>query len=305
VSPFRWRELDARTWVVERGGGNTTVLLERGGAVVIDAKVGGVGNGLAREIAKRFGAVQAVIATHHHGDHAGGFGAFAGARLISHTKAAPRLQAMTPRMVGWAKTQRKAFVDSIFNSLAKDFDVQRTPEVEADVNAFLDALASDKPPRLVADELVNDGQELRFGETTLRVLHHGAAHTDNDIAIIDANRRLVVVGDLLFSKHHPFVDVQAGATTTGWQAFLDAIVRTAPRDARVIAGHGDDTDLAGLGAQGAYFDRVRTMARAARAEGRTREQFMTTPNRDFVGFGFADGWKENLGVLFDEVGAGK
>src|SRR5687768_12546577 len=42
TSPFRWREIDARTWIVERGGGNTTVLLEPGGVVVIDAKVGGM-----------------------------------------------------------------------------------------------------------------------------------------------------------------------------------------------------------------------------------------------------------------------
>jgi hypothetical protein len=50
---------------------------------------------------------------------------------------------------------------------------------------------------------------------------------------------------------------------------------------------------------------VRTLARAARTEGRTRDQCTETPNRDFDGFGFADGWKENLGLMFDEVAAGR
>jgi glyoxylase-like metal-dependent hydrolase (beta-lactamase superfamily II) len=300
ATPFRWRELDARTWVVERGGGNTTVLLERDGVVVIDAKVGGMGITLAREVAQRFGAVQAVIATHHHGDHSGGMVAFPGARLLAHANAAPRIKAIAPRMIEVAKTQRTRYIDSIFASLAKDFDVQRDPATEADVAAFVDALASDRPPRFVPDELVADGQELRFGDTTLRFVHRGPGHTDNDIAIIDARRRLVVVGDLLFNGYHPFVDVQAGATTTGWQASLAAIAASAPANARVVAGHGDDTTLDGLRTQGTYFDRVRAMARAARAEGRSREEFIKTPNREFAGLGFADGWSSNLGVLYDE-----
>jgi cyclase len=304
-SPFRWRELDARTWVVERGGGNTTVLLERGGAVVIDAKVGGMGNALAREIASRFGDVQAVIATHHHGDHSGGYSAFGGARLIAHRNAGPRLQASATRMLDWAKTARTRFIDGLHDSLARDFEVQRSPATEADVVAFVDSLASERPPRLVPDELMNDAQELRFGETSLRIVHHGPAHTDNDIAIIDSRRRLVMVGDLLFNRYHPFIDVRAGATTTGWQAFIETIADAAPTDARVIAGHGDDTDLAGLRTQSAYFERVRALARSARAEGRSREQFIETPNRDFETFGFAEGWKENLGVLFDEAVASK
>jgi glyoxylase-like metal-dependent hydrolase (beta-lactamase superfamily II) len=299
--PFIVRPLDATTWIIERGGGNVTVLLERGGAVLIDAKVGGAATAMAREITTRFGPVQAVIATHHHGDHSAGMVAFPGARLIAHRLAVPRIQANAPRMAEWARTVRQRLIDSLLNSLAKDFEVQRNPTVEADVAAYVDALAAAEPPRMVPDELVDDGAELRFGDSTLRVVHHGPGHTDNDIAIVDDRRKLAVVGDLLFSRHHPFIDTSAGASSTGWQSSLDAIARVARRDARVIAGHGPDTSLDGLRGQGAYFDRVRALARTARREGRSREEFMKTPEGEFAGFGFADGWSANLGVLYDEV----
>jgi cyclase len=300
-SPFRWRQLDARTWIVERGGGNTAVLLERGGAVVIDSKVGGIGSILAREIASRVGSVQAVIITHHHGDHSGGISAFPGARIIAQRNADPRLRSQSTQMTQWARTVRPRLIESMAQSLNRDFEVPPNPAIEAEIGAFVDSLVAASPPRLVADELVSDGQELRCGDSTILVVHHGPAHTDNDIALVDPRRKLTVVGDLLFNRFHPFIDVSAGATTSGWQGFIEAIARRAPSDTRIIAGHGDDSDLAGLRVQSAYFDRVRAMARAARAEGRTREQFMETPNGDFSGFGFADGWKANLGVLFDET----
>lgn len=300
-SPFLWRRVDARTWIVERGGGNTVVLLERGGAVVIDAKVSGIGNLLAREIASRFGGVQALIITHHHGDHSGGVSAFPGARIIAHHDADPRLRSRATQMTEWARTVRPRLIESMVQSLIRDFEVPRNAATEAEIAAFVDSLISASPPRLVADELVSDGQELRFGDTTLLVVHHGPGHTDNDIAVVDARRKLTVVGDLLFNRYHPFIDVSAGATTTGWQAFIETISKQAPPDARIIAGHGDDADLRGLRSQSAYFDRLRAMARAARAEGLSREQFIDTPNRDFAGFGFGDGWKTNLGVLYDET----
>jgi glyoxylase-like metal-dependent hydrolase (beta-lactamase superfamily II) len=300
-SRFRWRQRDPRTWIVERGGGNTTVLVERGGVVVVDAKVGGMGNALAREIKSRFGNVQALIITHHHGDHSGGINAFPGARIIAHRNAGPRLQSRSTQLIEAARTARQRLIDGTLASLARDFEVTRSAPVEAEIAAFADSLASATPPRLVADELLDDEQELRFGDSTFLVMHHGPGHTDNDVAILDPRRKLVVAGDLLFNRHHPFIDVSAGATTTGWQAFIEAIARKAAPDSRVIAGHGPDTDLAGLRSQSAYFDRVRTLARAARTEGRSREQFLETPNRDFAAFGFAEGWKDNLGVLFDET----
>lgn len=303
LSPFQWRKLDARTWVAARGGGNTTVFLEPGGAIVVDTKLSGMGSVLARDIAKRFGHVQAVIATHHHDDHTGGLSAFPDARLIAHAKAVPRVQQTITRLTEGARLARRRVIDDIFDSLAKDLEVKRTAALEAGVNAFLDALTAEPPPRTAPNELVADGHELRFGDTTLRILHHGPGHTDNDIAIFDAGRRMLIAGDLLFHRFHPFVDVSAGASTTGWQAFLRKISAECPGAVRVIAGHGDDTDLDGLAAQGAYFEQLRDLARAARRAGQTRERFLTTANDAFGSFGFADLWKENLGVVFDELAA--
>ena len=300
ASPFRWTELGPDAWMVERGGGNSTVLRERGGAVVIDLKLGGIGAALEREVRARVGPVQAVIITHHHADHSEGLPAFATDRSWAHRAAAARINADQARTTEAARANPARLVDRTYESLARDFDLARNEATEPDVRRFVEWAAAARPEARAPTILVDDRTEIEFGATRLELIHPGPAHTDNDLFVVDRRRGLVITGDLLFHRHHPFIDRDAGATTAGWQRALDQILAAAPERPKVVPGHGPVTTADALRAQRRYFDVVRELVERARAQGRTRQAITAIPASEFRGWGFGDLWSENLGVLYDE-----
>jgi glyoxylase-like metal-dependent hydrolase (beta-lactamase superfamily II) len=301
-SPFRWTQIGADAWVVERGGGNTTVLRERGGAVVIDVKFGGMGYALEREVRARVGPIQGIIVTHHHDDHSEGLAAFLPRRAHAYRAAVPRIRADTTRMTAAVRKDREGAVAAIFATLARDFEVRRTGATEPDVRRFVDWASHAEPDGRVPPDPLDAETNLTFGSTSLEVVHPGPAHTDNDIFVVDRRRNLLVAGDLLFHRHHPFVDRAAGATTEGWQRAIDRMTMDLPRTTIVVPGHGPVTRPEALAEQRRYFSVVRDLVVAERKAGRSREEILKLPNREFSRFGFVDLWKENLGVLFDELG---
>ncbi len=54
-SLFRWERIRPDAWVVFNGGGNVLVLADRGGAIVVDCKINGMGQLLRTEIGSRVG----------------------------------------------------------------------------------------------------------------------------------------------------------------------------------------------------------------------------------------------------------
>src|SRR5688572_28943558 len=107
-SLFRWERIRSHAWVVFNGGGNVLVIADRGGAIVVDCKINGIGQLLRAEVESRVGRIAAIVVTHHHDDHSGGYSAFVGTRAIAHSAALPRIRTRTVRQVDEArKTQRE------------------------------------------------------------------------------------------------------------------------------------------------------------------------------------------------------
>jgi glyoxylase-like metal-dependent hydrolase (beta-lactamase superfamily II) len=189
----------------------------------------------------------------------------------------------------------------LLESLAKDFNVPRSADSERAMQEELASLAAADPTKLVPAEPFDDRTELRIGDTVLDVRHVGPAHTDNDLFVYDARRGILHAGDLLFAKHHPFVDTAAGGTTTGWESALAEVQRSCTPQTKVVAGHGPTGTVAALAEQASYFGRVRELVNRERAAGRTRDQIVRQPNTLFATYGFAEEWGNNLGVVFDEL----
>lgn len=171
-----------------------------------------------------------VVNTHHHGDHTYGNGAFTPEALVlGHENArAEQLAAGRQLETIWPETD--------FGTL--------------DITA--------------PDLTYNDRMTLHVGETEVRVLHPGVAHTTGDSVVWLPEQRIVFTGDLVFAEGTPFL---AMGSLAGSLRALE-LLRSLGAET-VVPGHGPLTDPGAYGATERYLRYVAELAGEGRAKGLT------------------------------------
>lgn len=141
--------------------------------------------------------IDAVLNTHHHGDHTGGNGAFQphAERIVAHQNV------------------------PVF---------QRRSAQQSDNAA----------DQVYASETFHTTWSADIGDETVRAVYYGPAHTGGDAVIHFEKANVVHVGDLVFNRAYPFIDVPGGASTVGWIDALEQIHDTYTDDTIFIFGHG-------------------------------------------------------------------
>ena len=108
---------------------------------------------------------------------------------------------------------------------------------------------------------------LRFNGEEVRLIHQPTGHTDGDTVVWFTGSKVVHMGDLFFQGGYPFVDTNSGGSILGVVAAVRRVLDLVPADTRVIPGHGEVTDTAGLREYLAMLEEVVTRVREAKGEG--------------------------------------
>lgn len=109
------------------------------------------------------------------------------------------------------------------------------------IGQYASSLGIPKEQTHLPDVYINDGDELRFGNTRLKVLYT-PGHADGSVCFYDAANRYVVVGDVLFQQSIGRTDLPTG----DFDLLADSIrtkLYTLPDDTNVFPGHGPSTRI--------------------------------------------------------------
>ena len=112
--------------------------------------------------------------------------------------------------------------------------------------------------RMVPPTILVDGStELDLGRRTLTLRAWPAAHTDNDLTVLDEQTGTLFAGDLVFLSHTPVLD----GSLRGWLAVIDELAALPAQ--RVVPGHGAVSEWpAALADQRRYLQTLASDVRA-------------------------------------------
>lgn len=257
-------------------GGTIGWLVNKEAVVAVDTQFPETAAIFLRDLHGRDGrTLDAVIDTHHHGDHTGGNGTFRPATktIVAHANVPDLMRAAA------ARSQR--------------------PPSEAELTAML------------PDATFPDTWKKDFGDETINCRYFGPAHTKGDIVTHFEKANVIHLGDLLFNRLYPVIDRPGGANVRHWAEVVEKIAATYPKDAIYIAGHGHAKFGVQLETADLFVFRDYLSALVAHVEqeikaGKSKDEIVKLEN--FPGFpdfhvppGRGNRLGSNLGVVYDEL----
>ena len=186
-----------------------------------------------------------VVNTHANGDHYYGNQLLAGSRIVASRRAAEEM----PRMPASYLADRKA-------------DAAALGPVGAYVRHIFEPFDFDGIELALPTDTFDGELELNVGDTVVRLIELGPAHTEGDVVAEIPARGVVFTGDLLFVGGHPII--WAGPVAN-WVGALDRIL--AMDVDVVVPGHGPVTDKDGVSEMRSYWIELEAAARTLWKEG--------------------------------------
>jgi len=291
---FRVQPLGNDVYALYGRGGNVGFFVGPDAVTVIDSQFKDVAPGIVSEIKKVTDKpIKFLINTHFHGDHVGGNEVFRNfAMIIAQDNVRTRMLA-SPETIkkeypARLEKAKQAGNDAMAKFLQEQIEWANKVKVEE-----------------IAAPVLTYDSELRIhpgGGETIQIWHLPPAHTDGDSVVFFEKAKVLHMGDDFFNKVIPFIDVSGGGSAKGYLAALDKVIAKVPAEAKIIPGHGEVTDLAGLRAFRQYIADVLDAAGKAKAAGKSKEDFVKDVDlpayKDFGGY--KDRFKDNAATAYDE-----
>ncbi len=225
-------------WMLVGAGGNIGVSAGEDGVFLIDDQYAPLTDKIRAAVTKfSTKPIRFVLNTHWHEDHVGGNENLgkAGTLIVAHDNVRTRMS-----------TEQ-------FLAL-HDRKVPPSPAGALPVVTF------------------NDAVTFHLNGDTVRAFHVAPAHTDGDSIVHFEKADVIHMGDVFFNSGYPFVDVDSGGSAQGVVAAVDRALELAGPKTKVIPGHGELTDRAGLVAYRDMMKAVVDRVAALKAEGKSLEE---------------------------------
>lgn len=229
-------------------GGNIGASVGADGVFLVDDQYAVMTPKIAAALAKLSpDAPRFVLNTHWHGDHTGGNENLAakGSLIVAHDNVRVRMS-------------------------TEQF------------NKFFERATPASPAKALPVVTFNDSVSFFLNGDEVRGVHVANAHTDGDVFIHFRKANVIHAGDVFFAGRYPFIDLDSGGSVAGVIAAVDRMLELADAGTKIIPGHGDVTDEAGLAAYremlAATSARVGELAKAGKS---VDEVLAAKPTADF------------------------
>ena len=108
------------------------------------------------------------------------------------------------------------------------------------------------------------------------------AHTDGDTLVFFPNANVIMIGDYVRTLGYPNIDRANGGSLKGMLAGIDTAIKLCNEQTKVVPGHGEITDRAGLMAHRDMIIAIRDKIAPMVAQGKTLPEVMAAkPTADF------------------------
>lgn len=166
-------------------------------------------------------------------------------------------------------------------------------------------------PQAYADITFADEWNLSIGKESVKAFHLGPAHTGGDAVIHFQNANIAHMGDLVFNKVYPVIDIAGGAKLYGWIDYLEKVEKMFDKETFFIFGHAQTPEMVtGYGkdllVMRDYISALLDFVNKEMKSGKTKEEIAAAtsiPNVVDVKEMWQGAMKRNLENAFDELSA--